>query len=668
MGFRKRASVPPANFELTSDYKTAGDQPEAIKNLIQKINKGEQTQVLLGVTGSGKTFTMAHVIAQTQRPALIMAPNKTLAAQLFEEMQSFFPKNHIEYFVSYYDYYQPEAYIPRTDTYIEKDASINDRIDRLRHRATRSILEHNDVIIVASVSCIYGLGDITSYSEMSFSVEKSQALNRDDFIKTLIELQYNRADFDFTRGSFRVRGDYIDIFPPHAEDRAWRVIFFGDDVEDIIEIDSLSGKQTFRFESIRVYPNSHHITPRPTLSQAIKQIKADLKEHLALLSKQNKQIEAHRLKQRTEFDIEMLETTGMCKGIENYSRYLTGRNPGEAPPTLFEYLPKNALLFADESHVAIPQIRGMFNGDRARKDTLIEHGFRLPVARDNRPLKFEEWEEMRPQTTFISATPGDWELDQTNGVFTEQVIRPTGLIDPIVEIRPAKNQVEDFLGLAKETVAKGHRILCTTLTKRMSEQLTDYLHEHNLKAKYMHSDIDTLERIEIIRSLRLGEIDILVGINLLREGLDIPECALVTIMDADKEGFLRSTRSLIQTIGRAARHIEGRAILYADKKTKSMEEAISESNRRREKQIAYNKENNITPQSIQKAVQSSLYDQTHIITSKKPRKWHFHTVKEAEKEIEKMRKKMLKAADLLDFETASKIRDDIKDLEKLYNL
>lgn len=663
----QRDPVPSAAFDLKSPFEPAGDQPTAIASLIKKINEKEQNQVLLGVTGSGKTFTMAHVIARTKRPALIMAPNKTLAAQLFEEMTAFFPNNHVEYFVSYYDYYQPEAYIPRTDTFIEKDSSINDRIDRLRHRATRSILEHNDVIIVASVSCIYGLGDSESYSEMSVGITKNQTLTLTNLISDLTDLQYTRSDFEFKRGTFRVRGDYLDVFPPHMEDRAWRIIFFDNKIEDLIEIDALTGKKTMSLNTLKIYPNSHHITPRPTLAQAIKKMRFDLEAELKILKESGKEMEAFRLKQRTEFDLEMLETTGMCKGIENYSRYLTGRNIGDPPPTLFEYLPQNALLFVDESHVGVPQVQGMFNGDRARKDTLINYGFRLQAARDNRPLKFEEWEMMRPQTIFVSATPNDWELDQAHGVFTEQIIRPTGLVDPVVEIRPAINQVEDFLHIAKETIKRGQRILCTTLTKKMSEQLTDYLQENKIKAKYMHADIDTIERIEIIRSLRLGECDVLVGINLLREGLDIPECALVAIMDADKEGFLRSTRSLIQTMGRAARHIEGRAILYADKETKSMKAAIAESNRRREKQIAYNEKNGITPQSIQKQINSSLYDQTRPETGISTVKNTFHSVKELEKEIDKKRKKMLKCADLLDFETATTLRDEIKELEKYLN-
>ena len=575
-------------FDLVSEYKPAGDQPTAIKELVSGVEQSERDQVLLGVTGSGKTFTMAQVIAETQRPALILAPNKTLAAQLYGEFKSFFPNNAVEYFVSYYDYYQPEAYVPRTDTFIEKESTINEQIDRMRHAATRALLERDDVIIVASVSCIYGIGSVETYTAMTFSVKTGESVSQRQLIADLVALQYKRSGGDFIRGSFRVRGDIIEVFPAHYEDRAWRISMFGDEVESIVEFDPLTGNKTADLEQVKVYANSHYVTPRPTLLQSIKGIKDELKHRLDDLIRSGRLLEAQRLEQRTLFDLEMLEATGVCQGIENYSRYLTGRKPGEPPPTLFEYLPDNALVFTDESHVTVPQIGGMYRGDFRRKATLAEYGFRLPSCLDNRPLRFEEWNAMRPQTIHVSATPGEWELEQTGGVFVEQVIRPTGLIDPEVVIRPARAQVDDLLGEVRDVAARGYRTLVTVLTKRMAEDLTEYLHENNVRVRYMHSDIDTIERIEIIRDLRLGVFDVLVGINLLREGLDIPECALVAILDADKEGFLRSETSLIQTIGRAARNVDGKVVLYADKMTGSMERAIAETNRRREKQEAYN--------------------------------------------------------------------------------
>src|SRR5579863_6682019 len=549
-------------FKLVSEYKPAGDQPTAIAGLVEGLgpqpNTGERDLVLLGVTGSGKTFTMAKVIQALQRPALILAPNKTLAAQLYGEMKSFFPENAVEYFVSYYDYYQPEAYVPRTDTYIEKESSINEQIDRMRHSATRAILERRDTVIVASVSCIYGIGSVETYSEMTFTLTTGQRVNRAWLLAKLVELQYRRNDANFFRGTFRVRGDSVEIFPAHYEDRAWRLSLFGDELEAIHEFDPLTGEKTVTLDEIKIYPNSHYVTPKPTLNQAIEQIKADLKLRLAQFNAEGKLVEAQRLEQRTRFDIEMIAATGSCAGIENYSRYLTGRKPGEPPPTLFEYLPKDTLVFIDESHVTIGQLHAMYRGDFARKSILSEYGFRLPACVDNRPLKFEEWDEMRGQTTCVSATPGKWELERTHGVIVEQVVRPTGLVDPIPVVRPVENQVDDLMAECREIAKKGLRVLVTTLTKKMAEALTEYFHENGLRVRYMHSDVDTLERIEIIRDLRLGVFDVLVGINLLREGLDIPECALVAILDADKEGYLRSRTSLIQTIGRAARNVEGR--------------------------------------------------------------------------------------------------------------
>ena len=646
---------------IVSDFSPAGDQPEAIKKLISGIKNKKNDQVLLGVTGSGKTFSMVKIIEALNRPALILAPNKTLAAQLYGEMKTFFPNNAVEYFVSYYDYYTPEAYVPRSDTYIEKEASINEQIDRMRHSATRSLLERDDVIIVASVSCIYGLGSVESYSKMTLGIKKNHEHNREQIIKTLVDLQYKRNDQNFHRGTFRVRGDNLDIFPSHLEDRAWRLSLFGNKIESIVEFDPLTGSKTNDLNLIKLYANSHYITPRPTIEQAIKEIKKELEITLEKHKSENKLLEAQRLEERTRFDLEMIEATGTCAGIENYSRFLTGRKPGEPPPTLFEYFPDNTLIFVDESHVTVPQLNGMYKGDYTRKKTLSEYGFRLPSCMDNRPLKFEEWDSMRTQTVFVSATPGPWELQQTSGKFIDQVIRPTGLCDPEVQIRPAKNQVDDLLAECKEVAKKNFRSLVTTLTKKMAEDLTEYLHENGVKVRYMHSDIDTLERIEIMRDLRMGVFDVLVGINLLREGLDIPECALVAILDADKEGFLRSERSLIQTMGRAARNLEGKVILYADKKTKSIKKAIEETDRRRKLQLQYNKKNNISATSIKKGISDILesiyerdYTKIDIDTS------IGHNLK---KHLKSLKKKMKEAAENLEFEEAAKIRDEIRKLE-----
>lgn len=651
-------------FKIVSPFEPSGDQPEAIKELCEGLNRGDRSQVLLGVTGSGKTFTMAKIIEQAKRPALIMAPNKILAAQLYSEMKEFFPNNHVEYFVSYYDYYQPEAYIPKTDTYIEKDSAINEQIDRMRHGATRNVLEDRDVIIVASVSCIYGLGSMESYSAMAFGLKVGDVLDPQDIYRNLAELQYERNQINFVRSTFRVNGDTLDIFPAHYEDRAWRISFFGDEIESISEIDSLTGKKTAELNEITVYPANHYVTPRPALSQAITHIREDLEIRLNELKAENKLLEAQRLEQRTRFDLEMLESTGHCKGIENYSRYLTGRAPGEPPPTLFEYLPKNALLFVDESHISVPQIGAMFRGDFNRKSTLADYGFRLPSCIDNRPLKFEEWDRMRPQSIFVSATPGDWELEQSKGTFAEQVIRPTGLTDPLCLVRPVENQIDDLMNECKKTAAKGERVLVTTLTKKMAEDLTEYLKDNGIKVRYLHSDIDTLERIEIIRDLRLGVFDVLVGINLLREGLDIPECSLVAILDADKEGFLRSTRSLIQTIGRAARNAHGRVILYADKITGSIKAALDETNRRREKQIKYNIEHGITPQTIKKSISSTLKEMTETDFVKDDAASK-EDIKNIEKKIKEYTKLMKEAALNLEFEQAVIYRDKLKELEAL---
>ena len=648
-------------FKLVTDFKPAGDQPEAIKQLVKGANKEELNQVLLGVTGSGKTFTMAQVIEKTNRPALILAPNKTLAAQLYGEMKSFFPDNAVEYFVSYYDYYTPEAYVPRSDTYIEKEASINEQIDRMRHSATRSLLERDDVIIVASVSCIYGLGSVGAYSKMTLSLKKDYEYSREQLIKTLVNLQYKRNDQSFYRGTFRARGEYLEIFPSHFEDRAWRLSLFGDKLEKIEEFDPLTGDLIQDLDVIKVYANSHYITPKPTIEQAIIKIKRELEVTLKKFKEQNKLLEAQRLEERVKFDLEMIEATGSCAGIENYSRFLSGRKPGEPPPTLFEYFPDNTLIFVDECHVTVPQLNGMYKGDRSRKSNLAEYGFRLPSCMDNRPLKFEEWDAMRTQTVFVSATPGPWELEQVKGKFVEQIIRPTGLIDPPVEIKPAKNQVDDLMHECKKTIDKNFRVLVTTLTKKMAEDLTEYFHENGIRVRYLHSDIDTLERIEIMRDLRLGVFDVLVGINLLREGLDIPECALVGILDADKEGFLRSETSLVQTIGRAARNLEGRVILYADKETKSIKKAIQETDRRRSIQVAYNKKHNIDAVSIKKEISDVLqnvYDKDYLKVGTGD-----NIGGNLKKHLKMLNKRMKDAATNLEFEEAGKIRDEIRNLE-----
>ena len=650
-------------FKIISNFKPSGDQPNAIEEISKNLLNNKRNQTLLGVTGSGKTFTMAHVIERLQKPSLILAPNKTLAAQLYAEMKSIFPENAVEYFVSYYDYYQPEAYVPRTDTYIEKESSINEQIDRMRHSTTRSLFERRDVIIVASVSCIYGIGSPETYSTMTFSLAKNEIIKRDYLLTKLVELQYIRNDINFFRGTFRVRGDLIDIFPSHFEDCSWRISFFGDKIEKISSIDPLTNNKLNDLEFVKIFPNSHYVTPKLTLHKAIEEIKIELEQRLKFFKDNNKTLEAERLEQRTNFDIETIEATGTCSGIENYSRYLTGRKIGEPPPTLFEYLPNDSLLFVDESHVSIPQLHGMYKGDKSRKSTLAEYGFRLISCLDNRPLKFEEWEKMRPQTIFVSATPGNWETEQTTGAVVEQVVRPTGLIDPICEVRPASNQVDDLMNECKKVISKSQRVLVTTLTKKMAEDLTEYLDELNLKARYLHSDIDTLERIEIIRDLRKGKFHILIGINLLREGLDIPECGLVAILDADKEGFLRSKTSLIQTIGRASRNIDGKVILYADTKTESIKKALNETDRRRAKQTAYNNANGITPKSIKKDINNILetvYEKDSYTIEIEEEKFDKQNTKSY---VENLNKEMLKHASNLEFEEAAKIRDKIKKIE-----
>ncbi|MCA0871942.1 excinuclease ABC subunit UvrB [Seohaeicola saemankumensis] len=653
-------------FRMATDFEPAGDQPTAIAELSQAVRDGERDQVLLGATGTGKTFTMAKVIEETQRPAIILAPNKTLAAQLYGEFKGFFPDNAVEYFVSYYDYYQPEAYVARSDTYIEKESQINEQIDRMRHSATRALLERDDVIIVASVSCIYGIGSVETYGAMTQDLKVGGTYDQRAVIADLVAQQYRRNDAAFQRGSFRVRGDSLEIFPAHLEDRAWKLSFFGEELENITEFDPLTGEKTDTFDQIRVYANSHYVTPKPTMQQAIQGIKNELRIRLDQLVGEGKLLEAQRLEQRTNFDLEMLEATGVCNGIENYSRYLTGRAPGEPPPTLFEFIPDNAIVFADESHVSVPQIGGMYRGDYRRKFTLAEHGFRLPSCMDNRPLKFEEWDAMRPQSIFVSATPANWEMEQTGGVFTEQVIRPTGLLDPVIEIRPVTTQVDDLLDEVRKVSANGFRTLVTTLTKRMAEDLTEYMHEQGIKVRYMHSDIDTIERIEILRDLRLGAFDVLIGINLLREGLDIPECGLVAILDADKEGFLRSETSLIQTVGRAARNADGRVIMYADRITGSMERAMGETERRRAKQIAYNEEHGITPETVKKNVEdilAGLYKgdtDMNRVTATIDKPLHGANL---EAVLDGMRTDMRKAAENLEFEEAARLRDEIKRLE-----
>ena len=651
-------------FKIVSDYQASGDQPQAIQALVKNIQEGDQEQVLLGVTGSGKTFTMAKVIEELQRPSLIMAPNKTLAAQLYGEMKSLFPNNAVEYFVSYYDYYTPEAYVPRSDTYIEKESSINEQIDRLRHSATRSLVERKDTIIVASVSCIYGIGSVDAYSSMSFTLEKNQSINRDVIIKKLVDLLYKRRDMDFRRGSFRARGDVLEIFPSHYEDCSWRISLFGDDIETITEIDPLTGEKLNELDQVRIFANSHYVTPKPTIKKALTQIKEELIKQLEVFEKEKKLLEKQRLDERTTFDLEMIETTGSCSGIENYSRYLSGRQPGEPPPTLYEYMPEDALLFIDESHITCGQIAGMYKGDFSRKSTLSQYGFRLPSCLDNRPLKREEWDDMRPQTIFVSATPAEYELNKTGGVFVEQVIRPTGLIDPPIEVRPTNHQIDNLVDECNSTIKKGHRVMITTLTKKMAEDLSEYMHEEGLKVRYLHSDIDTLERVAIIRDLRLGVFNVLVGINLLREGLDIPECALMAILDADKEGYLRSKTSLIQTIGRAARNIESKVIMYADSVTKSMQEAINETQRRRDKQLAFNTSNNITPLSIKKNIEEILEtttEQDHVTIELENAKELVG--KDLAKHIKDLEKKMNEFAAKLEFEDAAALRDEINRLK-----
>ena len=652
-------------FKIVSENQPKGDQPQAIKKLIKGLSENKRSQVLLGVTGSGKTFTIANVIEKYNRPTLIMAPNKTLAAQLYEELKVLFPENAVEYFVSYYDYYQPEAYVPRSDTFIEKESSINEQIDRFRHSATRSLVERNDVIIVASVSCIYGIGAVDSYSQMTLEIKKGQSINLMNFLRELVDLQYKRNNIDFRRGMFRVTGDRVDIFPAHLEDIAWRVSFFGDEIEGIKEFDPLTGEFIQEFDEVKIFANSHYITPKPRLEKAIKEIKNDLKIRLDDFDRDKKLLEHQRLKERTNFDLEMIQATGTCSGIENYSRYLSGRKSGDAPPTLYEFIPENALLIIDESHVTVPQIKGMYLGDRSRKSTLSDYGFRLPSCLDNRPLKFEEWDMMRPSTIFLSATPGPWELEEVDHKYVEQVIRPTGLIDPECEIRSTVNQVEDLMGEIQKTIDKKNRVLITTLTKKNSEDLTNYLKEHNYRVEYMHSDVDTINRIKLIRSLRMGEIDIIVGINLLREGLDIPECGLVAVLDADKEGFLRSKTSLVQTIGRAARNVDGKVILYADIKTKSIQAALEETEYRKQKQIEYNKINKITTRSVKRNIGEiieSIYEKdTYTVSLSKtddlsPSKF--------EKHLQKLEKKMLSAAENLDFEKAAMYRDEIRKIKK----